>query len=59
MPCDNELVERVGRDNSIEICKQMGCNLWATCFPRNGRMDLCKEWYDQVEKQYPECVMDE
>ena len=56
MPCDNDLVACVGRDNVIEICKKLGCMLYVSCFPRSGHIELCTECYAEVEKEYPECI---
>ena len=59
MPCDNELVECVGRDNMVKICKQIGCPLYIACFPRNGHIEICAECYAEVEKQYPDRVAED
>lgn len=55
MTWDDELVECVGRDKVVEICKQLGCTRYDTCVPHNAGADLCVECYTKVMGKYPEC----
>lgn len=59
-PCDDVLVECVGRDNVIKICEQLECGICSrggtcSCIPWNGHSELCIECYTEVIKQYPGC----
>ncbi len=55
MPCDNELVDCVGRENVIKICNELGCISYDTCIPHGAQTDLCDECYTEIRKKYPEC----
>lgn len=54
MPCDDELIQCVGRDKVVEICKGLGCMLYVVCV-ETPCSDLCVECYTEIRKKYPEC----
>lgn len=57
MGCDDDLISCVGRDNVIGICKKLGCVIHVVCITRVNS-ELCTECYAELEKQYPECIME-
>jgi len=53
----DDVTRCVGRDNVIEICKKLGCTIHDTCITR-ANSELCSECYAEIEKHYPECIME-
>ena len=50
---DNDLVDRVGLDKVVAICRSLDCTLMSTCVEqRNGDIELCQDCYDEI-KQLP------